>query len=565
MTENALSYIELVQSGKRPAGKLEKLAIERHFAMLKKKDVFYDEQAAKIACTIMGFFRHTSGDFYGKPFNRLGWQDFIVCSLFGWKRKTTGKRLFRKAYIEMPKKNGKSEFAGALGNIATFFDDEAGAEVYSAANKYDQATICWGAAKTMISQLMAEDPDFASIAKIYDSITTRQIKNLSNESFFKPIAADSKTLDGVRPHFAIIDEFHEAKDDSILRNLSSAMVNRSQPLLIIITTAGFNINGPCHRYRQVIESILQGKAKDDTTFGMIFSADQGDDWKDKKTWEKANPSIGHTPTWEGLQSEYQKALIEGQSAEINFKTKNLNQWVRQSKTWLPDELWTAKQKPLSITAFQGRECFSAMDLAATRDITCFGHLFPPLEEDGDFYFFCRYFIPRENAEIRAKRDRVPYLDWIAENKLFATEGDVLDEETVIAAILEDLRNYRPQKIYYDPWQSAFIATRLANENAPMEPIRQTVTNFNEPVSWIEKAISKNILQHNNDEILRWMCGNVNIRINHTGLKMPDKEASREKIDGIIVLAMCVAGYLNSINGNDTSVYNSERFEGFLKM
>jgi phage terminase large subunit-like protein len=565
MTKGAQDYIDSVLSGKRNAGKLERLAVERHGKLLKEKAYHYDSKAAEVAILITRMLKHTSGDYYGKNFQLLGWQEFILCSLFGWKVKKTSKRLFRKAYIEVAKKNGKSELAAVLGLLGSFFDGEAGAECYSAANKYDQATICWGAARSMAQQLSAEDRDFARICKIYDSINTRQLQNLFNDSFFKPLAADSRTLDGVRPHFAIIDEFHEAKDDSILRNLASAMVNRSQPMLVIITTAGFNINGPCHRYRMTLEAILHGKSKDDTAFGIVFAADEGDDWKQKTTWQKSNPSIGQTPTWEGLESEFNKALIEGQSAEINFKTKNLNQWVRQVKTWIPDELWTANQIDADIADFAGRECFSAFDLAATRDITVIGHLFPPLEENGKFHFFASYFVPEDNAEIRSKRDRVPYLDWIAAGNLKATPGDVLDEDYVVDRMIADADRFKVQKMYYDPWQASAIALRLQNENAPVEPFRQTVTNFNEPVSWLEKAISKGILNHQNEEILRWMAGNVAMRTNSTGLKMPDKQHSREKIDGIVVLCMCIAGYLNSIAGEEQSVYNTDRFEGFLRM
>lgn len=556
-------YIDSVQSGQRITGSLERLAVQRHLDMLQNPAYVFDLETVSDINLLFRHLRHTSGDYYGLPFNLLPWQEFVLASLFGWHRKDNGKRLFRKAYIEVAKKNGKSELAGSIGLYGTFFDGEAGAECYSAANKYDQATICWNAGKVMATQLMSEDRSFASVCKVYDSITTRGLKNLTNESSFKPIAADAKTLDGVRPHIAIIDEYHEAKDDSILRNLSSGMVNRSQPLLLIITTAGFNINGACYRYRKVITDILEGKKHDDTTFGLIFTPDEGDDWRNEKTWHKANPSLGHTPTLEGLQSEFQKALNEGQSAEINFKTKNLNIWVRQSKAWVQDHVWMQAVKPIDPAALLGRECYGAFDLSSTRDITCFGLLFSPAEEGEQFTFLSWYFCPEDNANIRAKRDGVPYMDWAKNERLILTSGNSVDQDFVKAKILEACANYSVKALYYDPWQSAKLATELMGDGATVQEFRQTPVNYNEPIKTLEVWLSQGRLNHGGDEVLRWMCGNVEIMTNHTGLQKFTKSGESNKIDGMVVLAMCVAAYLNDTGKTVESAYNNPENELFF--
>ena len=545
---NAHEYISEVLEGKRLVGELELAAVKRWSQFEADPDIYYDEKGVERVIQIFRLLKHTSGEYYGKRFQLLPWQIFVLSWIFGWKYKESGYRVTRKAYVEVAKKNGKSELAGAIGLYGAFFDGEMGAECYSAANKYDQATICWNAGKVMATQFMQESKKFASICKVYDSITTRGLKNVQGESSFKPIAADSKTLDGVRPHFAIIDEYHEAKDDSILRNLASGMVNRTQPLLFIITTAGFNINGPCHQYRKVVNDIVSGKKEDKSTFGLIFTANKDDDWNDEKTWQKANPSIGTTPSWDGLRTEYTKALNEGQSAEINFKTKNLNIWVRQSKTWITDKIWMQGNKTESEEKLMGSECYAAVDLSTKWDLTCFGLLFPPTPERDSFIFKAKYYCPQEGATFRAKKDGVPYLDWAKDKHLYLTEGNVTDFNAVQLDIQEAMQNYSVQKVYYDPWQSTQFASELFADGVPMEQFRQTVVNYNEPIREMEALISKGQIWHGGDPVLRWMAGNITLKTNHTGLVMFDKDKSQEKIDGMVVLAMCYAAYMDSKKG-----------------
>ena len=545
---NAQEYISEVLDGKRLVGESELAAVKRWSEFEADPDIYYDEKGVERVIQIFRLLKHTSGEYYGKRFQLLPWQIFVLSWIFGWKYKESGYRVTRKSYVEVAKKNGKSELAGAIGLYGAFFDGEMGAECYSAANKYDQATICWNAGKVMATQFMQESKKFASICKVYDSITTRGLKNVQGESSFKPIAADSKTLDGVRPHFAIIDEYHEAKDDSILRNLASGMVNRTQPLLFIITTAGFNINGPCHQYRKVVNDIVSGKKEDKSTFGLIFTANKDDDWNDERTWQKANPSIGTTPSWDGLRTEYTKALNEGQSAEINFKTKNLNIWVRQSKTWITDKIWMQGNKTESEEVLMGSECYAAVDLSTKWDLTCFGLLFPPTPDRESFIFKAKYYCPQEGATFRAKKDGVPYLDWAKDKHLYLTEGNVTDFNAVQLDIQEAMQNYSVQKVYYDPWQSTQFASELFADGVPMEQFRQTVVNYNEPIREMEALISKGQIWHGGDPVLRWMAGNITLKTNHTGLVMFDKDKSQEKIDGMVVLAMCYAAYMDSKKG-----------------
>lgn len=548
------SYAKDVASGALVSGPLARASVARMQTWAKKKDRYFDAEEVNRVFSLFRMFKHTSGEYGGRPFALLPWQAWIIAQIFGWRYKKNKRRVIRKCYVEVAKKNGKTELAAAIGLIMAFFDGEYGAEVYSAANKLEQAKICWGSAAAMTRFLKNDSTAFDKLVELHDSFNNSKIFSRKTNSKFIPIASDSKTLDGLRPNAAIIDEFHESIDDSVLRNLESGMVNRAQPLLFIITTAGFNINGVCYQYRKVVADIMEGRAKDDSTFGMIFTQDEADDWNDPANWRKANPSLGITPTMEAMNIAYQRALNEGQSSEVNFKTKNLNIWVRSVKTWIQDHIWMTCAKKARENDLAGRRAFAAFDLSSNRDLTAFGMLFPPDDDEGDFVFICKYFIPGDNAEQRVRRDRVPYLDWHKAGLVEFTEGNITDQSRIMEAVLIAGEKYDIESVYYDPWQSTKLATELTDHGGRLIPFRQTVTNFNEPIRMIEELIATGRLAHGGDEVLRWMVGNVVVKY-WNGLCKFDKDKSREKIDGLVVMAMCFAGYLNWLAKNGASVYN----------
>lgn len=557
-------YANSVLSAALVSGELARLAVQRHEDWYDRPEYYFDNAAAERVLKIFSLLRHTSGEYGGRPFAMLPWQSWAVAQIFAWKHRATGRRIIRKAYVEVSKKNGKTELAAAIGLIGAFFDGEFGAEVYTAANKMEQAKICWSSAATMARFLRNESKSFASSVELHDSFNNSKIFSRELNSKFVPVASDSRTLDGLRPHFAIIDEFHEASDDGVLRNMESGMVNRQQPLLFIITTAGFNINGPCAQYRKVVEDIVRGRAVDDSTFGLIFSLDESDDWHNRDLWVKANPSIGVTPTVEALDIAYTRAMNEGASSEINFLTKNLNQWVRTSKTWVQDSVFMSGQAPITEAHFHGRKCFAAMDLSANIDLTCHGLLFPPQHDGEPFTFLLRAYIPEGTAPIRAKRDRVPYMDWHRAGLVRLTPGNVTDHEAIAASISADADKFDLVSLQYDPWQATAMAISLTERGMSCHEFRQTVTKFNEPITTIEKLLAQGLLNHGANEVLRWMAGNVVVKY-ASGLCKFDKDRSREKIDGLVVMAMCFGGYLQWLADNEDSIYNNsdKRESGFL--
>lgn len=545
----AEKYIKDVLSGKQIAGRLVRLAVERHQTLFVNGEYLFDKESAIRALRFFSSLRHTSGEYGGKPFTLLPWQAFLLWVIFGWKRKD-GTRLFTKVYVEVARKNGKSELAGALGLYLAFYDKEFGAEVYSAANTGDQAAICWSAGSKMAKMLQSESEKFKNAARVYDSTNNRNITGAMG--FFRPVAADSRTLDGLRPHGAIIDEYHEAPDDSVLRVMESGMVNRRQPLLFVITTAGFNVNGPCYQYRKTIVDILEGRKDEPGTFGLIYTLDEGDDWNDVNVWYKANPSAPQTPTLEGLHREYSKAKAEGASAEVNFRTKNLNQWLTTKTRWISDDVWM-KNAGLPMLSKE-LQWWAGLDLASTRDITAFVCFSSP-DENGVHHIATFLFCPEENAKERAKRDGVPYLDWANDGVIELTPGNVADQEYMRGRIIEVCNRLGVTHVLYDPWNASQMAINLQTDGVNCEQFQQTTRLFNEPIKYIEKATALGNFAHGGHAALRWMVQNVNLYIDGNGNAKINKGKSNEKVDGVVALAMAVGGYLNNVN--QQSVYITE--------
>lgn len=568
-------YINEVINGTRIAGRLEKLCVERSLILWQKDEYYFDEDEVERVLNIVSLFRHTAGDYYGKQWQWLDWQPFFLAHIFGLKYKETGKRVTLKALLCMAKKGGKSEFAGAIANLFTFFDGEKTPACYSVANKLDQAMYCFDAARRIAKQLADESESFRSDLDIHNSHNNRKIFSRSTEAFFKPIAADAKTLDGVNPHLAIIDEFHEAKSNDIPKNMVSGMVNRSQPLLLYVTTRGFHINGPLANLEKAYIDILEGKIEDDAVFPLIFALDEIDvedlqgNWGQPfeahnwENWKKAIPGLGQAPSVQGIKNVYNEAITEGQAAEINTKTKNLNIWVRQSRGWINDRTWMKGKKKIDFEKLKGRQCFGSYDLSSKFDLTAKGLLFPPVEDEKDFTFLVDFYCPREGAEQRAKKDRVPYLDWAKDGVLNLTPGNVLDQDYVRDDIRKDMELYDVVNYQFDPMFARDFSAQLYGEGVEVHEFRQTVTNFNEPIETLEGWVAKGMLNHGGNKVLRWMAGNVVIYMNSTGLKRFDKAKSSEKIDGMVALAMCVGGWLDWRAEND-SISDISKIIGWVK-
>ncbi len=527
-------YINDVLSGRRICGKLERLAVERHLADLENADklkIRFDEVAAMRCISFFSILKHSKGEFSGKRFELEPWQMFIVWVLFGWKR-LDGSRRFRYAYVEVARKNGKTTFAAALSLYMMVLDGEDGAEIYTAATKRDQAKICWTEARNMVGKSPALSN---KIARFQSALTME-----STLSKMEPLAADSDKLDGLNPHFAVVDEYHAHKTDMLYNVLKSATGARRQPMIFTITTAGFDKTSPCFLMRRIYIDVLLGIKKQENTFVMIYSADEGDDWKDPKTWAKSNPNMGISISAEYLEEEFKSALNRGGSEEVNFKTKNLNQWVDAPTVWIQDEKVRKCSNGTTDADLVGQTCYAGLDLASHVDINALALYFPELKAIKLYYW-----IPEAKMEENA--DRVDYKTWAAEGRIFVTEGNVIDIDAQVEKITEIIRGVNCRNIAYDPakaYHGTVQGLQKAGLNNILDEFNQSIKTMSEPTRELQRLVESAEVDLMDDPVLRWMFRNaVAVTDANDNIKL-HKAKSMNKIDGLTAIINAIGGYMS---------------------
>ena len=361
--EQAKAYAEKVISGEIVAGQLVRNACERFLRDLNSWQ--FEQSNVDHAVTFIQELEHTTGEHAGRKFILEPWQYFIVANLFGFVN-DDGTRRFTRAYVEVPRKNGKSTFSSALMLYGLLADGEPAAQVYSAATKLDQAMMVFGE-----SVRVCQNVDFLQgEVVVNNSVNNRRI--LYGQNLYKPLEWNPNKQDGLNTHFACIDEYHAHPSDDLYNVIRNSMGARRQPLLFTITTAGFNRESPCYRHRQYCGNVLSGAIQDDGLFTIIYSLDSGDDWTDRKVWAKANPNWGVSVYPRQLEQAVNEAR-EFVHKEVEFKTKLLNVWTDTAQTWISDSDWAACEQQFSLL---GERCYGGLDLASTSDFCAFSLWFP---------------------------------------------------------------------------------------------------------------------------------------------------------------------------------------------
>lgn len=539
-------YINDVLTGERLAGQLEILAVKRFLRLCESPDYYFDENLAEYYIEIISYCKHTKDEMKGLCWQWMDWQYFFFAYIFGLVHRKSGLRVTRKVLLCMSKKGGKSEVAGVLEHIFGYWTPDKGGQVYSAANKYDQALYSFDACRIITEQMMEDNPYVAGSTKIYNSRNHKEIQNISTGTVIKPLAADNNTLDGNDTTLGLIDEFHAATHTAIPDNLESGMVNRAEALLVIVTTRGFNSNGVFKHLEDSYIDILQGKIENDAVFPLIFSMDEDDDWQDETNWYKSNPGLGQAPKIEGLRLMYQKAITEGATAEVNFKTKNLNIWTNVASVWIQDKIWMQSATAyLPEEELKQRVCYAGLDLASTRDIAALSLLFPPTEKGQLYKHLTKYYCPEERITERSRQDRVPYLQWQKDGWLTATPGNVIDYDYIEQDIYRLVELFDLQYLNYDRYNGSKVIPQLVESGLECFPFAQTAAKFNAPLKEMERLAISGQFDQNVDPILRWMAGNVVILTDSNGNIKFDKNKCRDKIDGMVALGMAFAGYLEN--------------------
>jgi phage terminase large subunit-like protein len=554
-----MKFIEDVVSGKLHIGNYARLAVDRHLADLKNNDweYYYSEEKATRAFSFISALRHTKGEFAGQSFNIQPFQEFFIKVLFGWQKKTGGRR-FRKAYLEIARKNGKTELAAAIAVYCFLLDNETGAEVYTAATTRDQARIAFDTAKVFLKNLKNDSKTFnklVNVLKYNCNVPTTNTK-------FESVSADADTLDGLNPHCAIIDEYHAHKTSDVLEVMETGMGSRTQPLLLITTTAGFNRESPCYMYRKVMIDILEKRKIDESVFPLLFCLDEGDDWQDKKNWTKSNPNLGVTPYMDYMDNQYQKALNEGAAKQIQFMTKNLNVWTSTSSVWISQSYIDATRLYIDDATLYNKKCFAGLDLASTRDICALVLCFPVQEGLSKLHIKSYYFCPEDNVRERSLSDGVPYLQWQQDGYLIMTDGNVTDYDYIKNKVIEITAKYKIECICFDRWNASQLVIQLTNDGANMKPFGQGFISMSAPTKEIEKLFLSNEITHDGNPVLEWMMSNVILRLDPAGNIKIDKAKSTEKVDGAVAMVMA---YAQIMQGERPTIYESKERESGLLM
>ena len=503
---------------------------------------YFDKEAANRAVSfIEKFITHTKGELAGKPLILEEWQSEITKKIFGWKHKETGYRKFRTVFIEVARKNGKTTWAAALSNYMLFTDDEMGSEIYAAAGDRNQAGLVFEIAKGMI----LNNPELSNRGKVFRNSITNEAKG----NFFQAISSDSKTKHGFNANCIIFDELHTQPNRDLWDTLLTSTGSRRQPLVIAITTAGYDKNSICHEVYSYAKSVLDGSIIDESFLPVIYEADEDDDITSEETWIKANPNYGVSLRKEYMEREAKKAM-DIPSYMNTFKRLHLNIWTTNETKWMNDKEWMDCQGELGDLS--NMEAWGGLDLATTRDITAFVLLF---KVDNKFKILPFFFVPEDNAKKRSDRDGIDYLSWINQGHIIATPGNVTDYSFIRKKVNELSKKYRIQSIAYDRWNASQLVIDLQGDGANMSPLGQGYASLSAPTKQLEKLILGNEIEHNGNPVLRWMIGNVQLEVDAADNHKPSKKKSKEKIDGVVATICALAEYMSEEKDGD-SIYDN---------
>lgn len=542
--EAAEEYARHVISGKVLACKWIRLACQRHLDDLAKAGeadfpYHFDAGKAEKVAKFLQLLPHTKGKWASKR-ERIKlepWQLFSVCIPFGWVRKSDGQRRYRTVLIFVPRKNGKSIIGGGVGIYMFTADGEFGAEVYSGATTEKQAWEVFRPAKLMVDRTPELRDHFGV------EVNASNMCRIEDGSRFEPVIG--KPGDGSSPSCAIVDEYHEHQDSTLFDTMETGMGAREQPLMLVITTAGSSIGGPCHQLVRDAERMLEGLIDRPDLWAMLYTIDD-DDWTSEAALIKANPNYGVSINGDFLAAR-QRDAMQSAAKQATFRTKHLNEWVGAKNAWLNMLRWKDAPARKSLTELEGRRCIAALDLASKIDIAGLLLLFPPIEGDPLWHVHGRYYLPEARVIEELDSNTARYREFDSLGLLTLTDGEVIDFEVIKEDLREFAGRFQIEQVAYDPWQATQLAQEMQAEGLLMVEVRQTVQNLSEPMKEVEALVLQRKLAHGDCPILTWMASNVVAKLDAKDNIYPNKERPENKIDGIVGLIM---GVRQAISGGD---------------
>lgn len=509
---------------------------------------YYDRNAADYAVMFIESLCHTKGTWAGKKFELIDWQERIIRDVFGT-LKANGYRQFNTAYIEIPKKMGKSELAAAVALLLCCGDGEERAEVYGCAADRQQAAIVFDVAADMVRMCPALNKRIKILA------SQKRIIYIPTNSFYQVLSAEAYSKHGFNIHGVVFDELHTQPNRKLFDVMTKGSGDaRMQPLYFLITTAGTDTHSICFETHQKAKDILEGRKVDSTFYPVIYGADESDDWTDPDVWKKANPSLGITVDIDKVKAACESAK-QNPAEENSFRQLRLNQWVKQAVRWMPMDKWDRCAFSVDEKSLQGRACYGGLDLSSTTDMTSFVLVFPPTDDEDKYVILPYFWIPEETLELRVRRDHVPYDVWERQGYLKTTEGNVV-HYSFIEHFIESLgEKYNIREIAFDRWGAVQMVQNLENMGFTVVPFGQGFKDMSPPTKELMKLTLEECIAHGGHPVLRWNMDNIFIRTDPAGNIKADKEKSTEKIDGAIATIMGLDRAIRCGNDNAASVYD----------
>ena len=530
-----VDYVKGVLDGSIVACEYIKLACQRTIDFDNRDDMYFDEEDVTRRINFIWKMRHSTGQHNKQHFKLLPWQLWLISQIFGWKWKDTGYRVTRKVFLMISRKNGKTAICSALSLAAMVGDGQSGQEIDIIANNSKQAGICFDQIKNYAESV---DP----LRKIFQTYRS-EIRVPYFKSKIQVLSSESMGLDGWNSSVVIFDEFHAQKNWDLYNVMKSSQAAREQPLMIVLTTAGFLIGEayPCYSTWETCIDILRKDKQDDAYFSAIYQLDEGDDWQDEECWIKCSPSLDQTVFRQFMREEL-TAAKNNVSLENGIRTKTLNEWRQSENVWLPYDLLKSNMQPMTVEEMSNLPnvsyAYIGVDLSAVSDLTALSLM---VESEGKFYFKSWAFVPEDC--LLSGQNAMRYRDWQKMGYIDVTDGNVQDYDYILSKIREIDSIIPIAGVYYDQWNAVQFAVNATNIGLPMYPYSQALGNFNRPTKMFELLLKKGDIVMDYNTMVLWCFANSTLKYDFNDNCKPIKADTKNgKIDTVIAMLQALGGY-----------------------
>jgi len=495
------------------------------------------------AVDFINLLTHT-GDYYGVPFCLRPWQESFVRKLFGTLQ-PDGRRQYRKAFLAMGRKNGKTELAAAILLYLLLGTGKKEQHLYTASGDRKQAALIYEAAASMVRQ----SEELSAVCLIYDSMKRIFCEPLG--SFYEALSSEAGTKHGLKPSVVVFDELHVLPNRKLYNALTTGFGARLEPLTLMITTAGWDRTSLAWEQWTYARAVRDGAIDDSTFLPVLYEAPADADWRDESVWHTANPGLGDFCSLETLRDECRQAQ-EIPAQENAFRQLHLNQWTEQAVRWLSTEAWAQCGEEFSSAELEGESCYAGLDLGVTGDLSVYAMAFPRM--DG-VWVLAHGWAPSEGSWRKEPANRDRYLAWAREGWLTLTPGNARDDAPIEEKIVEWNGRFPVRLLLGDRAYAMSLLIKLFNAHGiNVKGIPQGPVALNEAMVCLETLLLAGMIHHGGNPLLAWAVANAVVRINHTGLKCLDKSQATERIDALSALVMALAGMVSDPNSQPSSIY-----------